>query len=114
MSRSDMKKLIEQMQHVREPGLYNASASGVANTISRDGNGTHKAIEMYNKMMNVGVQQQELKEDVKKVGTFETTDQLKLLGAIQAIKELLEDVTPKKENCASIFERIKKITDCFN
>lgn len=114
---SSMRKFREQMARVNEPGLADpelikeASKSNLT-LLSGEKNSFINARRAYDKMC--GIDPDKAKDPNKKQLTEKVlteSDSLKIVGAIQVVKELLENTRVDKKSAVDTYKKIKEIID---
>lgn len=118
MSKMSLREMQERLKLVDEPGLADpvaireARLSQTTTLLSGEKNSYINAKRAYAKMVGGNVQPSESvpKESAK---ILTESENLKIVGAMQVIKELMEGTKINKVTAPEVFKKVKGIMDSF-
>jgi carboxypeptidase C (cathepsin A) len=104
-NKKSMTEIMEQMKGVQERGLFDGREVKKSPGVINESNSLSNAMDAYKKMTG---QSQTQKQPIKE----ETKDPLKTMGALQAMKEIIEeDNGVSKKNANEKLVAIRKILE---
>lgn len=112
---ADMRKFREQMSRVNEPGLRDpkvikeARESKLTTLLSGEKNSFLNARRAYAKMTGEDLDKRNIVQKLNEQAELSEKDNLKVAGAMQVVKELVESVEIDKSNAIELYKKVRQI-----
>ena len=111
----NMRDMMEKMKLVNEPGLGNPKAikeareSNLTTLLSGEKNSFINARRAYAKMTGEDLDQRKVVQKLQEQAELTEKDNLKIAGAMQVVKELVESVQIDKTNAIELYKKVRQI-----